>query len=238
MLRVVQIVRFLGIHVLIAGQRFGADLGKNVTAIRAQLDERTRLRVNDPETARMALPALEQDAAERALSLPRKGQAIQQQDAAWRCARCGYQPAAQIRALAALRHTWQHGCGGACGRRRGADCPNRRGGGLVVETRSRSGRPVIGLPPQLVDLLCRHRAVQDDERDLAGSLWHDAGWVVAQPDGKPLDPRADHHEWKALLEDAGVRPARLHDARYPAATMFARPRRLAARRHGPRPTSP
>jgi integrase len=30
------------------------------------------------------------------------------------------------------RHVWQHGCGGACGRKRGADCPDRKDGGLVV----------------------------------------------------------------------------------------------------------
>ena len=27
------------------------------------------------------------------------------------------------------RHTWQHGCGGSCGRKRGADCPSRLAGG-------------------------------------------------------------------------------------------------------------
>jgi S-DNA-T family DNA segregation ATPase FtsK/SpoIIIE len=101
-LRVVQLVRSLGIHVVIAGQRFGADLAKNVTAIRAQLGGRVCLRVNDPETAKMALPALPGEVAERALSLPRKGQAIQQLGAEWRFARCSYQSSAQIRALAAL----------------------------------------------------------------------------------------------------------------------------------------
>jgi hypothetical protein len=43
--------------------------------------------------------------------------------------------------------------------------------------------------------------------------------VFAQPIGRPIDPRADHDEWEALLASAGVRDARLHDA-HPAATVL------------------
>ena len=41
-----------------------------------------------------------------------------------------------------------------------------------------------------------------------------------QPSGKPLDPRRDLDEWKELLTEAGVREARLHDARHTAATTL------------------
>jgi hypothetical protein len=41
-----------------------------------------------------------------------------------------------------------------------------------------------------------------------------------QPAGRPIDPRADHDEWKTLLAEANVRDARLHDARHTAATML------------------
>lgn len=51
-------------------------------------------------------------------------------------------------------------------------------------------------------------------------MWEEGGWMFAQPTGKPIDPRADHREWKALLEAAGVRDARLHDAQHTAATML------------------
>ncbi|MDQ2881634.1 MAG: tyrosine-type recombinase/integrase [Actinomycetota bacterium] len=44
--------------------------------------------------------------------------------------------------------------------------------------------------------------------------------MFAQPTGKPVDPRADYGEWKDLLTAAGVREARLHDARHTAATML------------------
>lgn len=119
------------------------------------------------------------------------------------------------------RHTWQHGCGGSCGRKRGADCPDRLGGGLVeVPTKSRAGRRVVGIPGPLLEALIEHRASQDAEREKAADLWRDGDWVFAQPTGRPVDPRADYDEWCAVLKAAGVRPARLHDARHTAATML------------------
>jgi integrase len=78
---------------------------------------------------------------------------------------------------------------------------------------------VVGLPAELVAALQGHRSAQDAERELAADLWHDGGWVYAQPIGKPVDP-PDYVEWQALLKAAGVRPARLHDARHTAATML------------------
>jgi integrase len=119
------------------------------------------------------------------------------------------------------RRPWRHGCGGSCGRKRGADCPDRHGGGLVeVEVKSRAGRRGVGLPDPLVDLLRTHRQAHDRERLRAGQLWEEGGWVFAQPTGRPIDPRADHDEWKDLLTAAGVRDARLHDARHTAATVL------------------
>jgi len=57
----------------------------------------------------------------------------------------------------------------------------------------------------------------DDE---IADLWHDGGWLFAQPTGKPVDPRADYTAWQALLKAAGVRAVRLHDARHTAATIL------------------
>ncbi len=39
-------------------------------------------------------------------------------------------------------------------------------------------------------------------------------------DGRPLDPGGDYKRWKELLNRAGVRDARLHDARHTAATLL------------------
>ena len=92
-------------------------------------------------------------------------------------------------------------------------CPKRHGGGLVeVEVKSRAGRRGIALPDELFRLIIEHRRLQDREREHAGTQWHEDGWMFAQPNGKPLDPRREEYHWKALLEEAGVREARLHDA--------------------------
>jgi integrase len=45
--------------------------------------------------------------------------------------------------------------------------------------------------------------------------------VFAKPDGRPLNPNTDYHDWKALLKEAGLRDGRLHDARHTAATVLA-----------------
>ena len=100
-------------------------------------------------------------------------------------------------------------------------CPKRHGGGLVeADVKSRAGRREIALPDELFTLITEHCKVQDRERELAGSEWHEGGWMFAQPNGRPIDPRRDQYQWKALLEEAGVREARLHDARHTAATVL------------------
>jgi integrase len=54
----------------------------------------------------------------------------------------------------------------------------------------------------------------------AAQLWTDGGWVFATPTGKPLNPRTGWTDWKKLLNRAGVRDGRLHDARHTAATVL------------------
>jgi hypothetical protein len=51
-------------------------------------------------------------------------------------------------------------------------------------------------------------------------LWRDEGWVFATPTGGPLNHYTDQREWKQLLQAAGLREARLHDARHTAATVL------------------
>ena len=50
---------------------------------------------------------------------------------------------------------------------------------------------MIGLSPELVELLHEHHTEQDRERALATQLWTDHGWVFTTPTGAPLDPRTD-----------------------------------------------
>jgi integrase len=91
------------------------------------------------------------------------------------------------------------------------------GEGLVlVEPKSRAGRRTIKLP----DALRVHRVRQTEQRLAAGNVWEDRGFVFCQPTGRPIDRRRDWQDWKTLLKAAGVRDARLHDARHTAATLL------------------
>ena len=107
-----------------------------------------------------------------------------------------------------------------CGQR-DAHCPDRVGGGwFLSEPKSRAGRRTIGLPQPLVAALRVQRTNQARERLVAGSMWHDHDLVFAIEDGRPIQANRDWKEWKALLAAAGVRDARLHDARHTAATLL------------------
>ncbi len=119
-----------------------------------------------------------------------------------------------------LRPKYEHGCADTCGRKAGY-CPARmQVRADTKDVKSRAGRRIIGLPDQLVKILRHHREKQDKERVDAARLWREAGWVFATPTGGPLNPNTDYHEWKALLQAAGLRDARLHDARHTAATAL------------------
>lgn len=121
------------------------------------------------------------------------------------------------------QRTWQHGCtpAGSCGHRLGAYCPDRHSGGVVAtETKSRAGRRTIGVPYQVIEALERHREQQQQDRETAANLWEEDDWVFTNLVGRPMHPTEDHRTWKALLRKAGVRDARLHDARHTAATVL------------------
>jgi integrase len=129
---------------------------------------------------------------------------------------------------AVQRRTWQHGCipkvGGdpSCERARGGDCPKREGGGLLlVELKTRASRRAIVLPAPLLVELSAHRAEQLQHKAETGGVWDDSlNLVFADDVGGLIDPARDFREWKRLLERAGVREVRLHDARHTAATLL------------------
>ncbi|WP_030747142.1 FtsK/SpoIIIE domain-containing protein [Streptomyces sp. NRRL F-5135] len=62
LLRLAQLGAALGVHVVVAAQRFGSELGSGVTALRAQLGGRICHRVHDETTAEMTLGDLSPDA--------------------------------------------------------------------------------------------------------------------------------------------------------------------------------
>ncbi|MFC4005045.1 tyrosine-type recombinase/integrase [Prauserella oleivorans] len=72
----------------------------------------------------------------------------------------------------------------------------------------------------MIEELERHRQEQRAEREKARDLWQDEGWIFADQLGRRLNARTDQFHWKRLLDAAGVRDARLHDARHTAATVL------------------
>lgn len=118
------------------------------------------------------------------------------------------------------RRIYEHGCGGTCGKKRGAECPKRSEGGLLlVDPKGKSER-TLPIPKPLAAKLRRHRTEQRAEKKAAEEWWQDGDYVFAQTDGRPLDPRQDYQAWVDLLAEAGVKRVRLHDARGTAATLM------------------
>ncbi|ALO95123.1 conjugal transfer protein TraS [Streptomyces hygroscopicus subsp. limoneus] len=70
LIRLAQLGRAAGIYLEVCGQRFGAELGKGATMLRAQLTGRVCHRVNDEASANMALADISPEAALAATSIP------------------------------------------------------------------------------------------------------------------------------------------------------------------------
>ncbi|MFE5295213.1 FtsK/SpoIIIE domain-containing protein [Streptomyces sp. NPDC056632] len=70
MIRLGQMARAAGIYLEVCGQRFGSDLGKGATTLRAQLTGRVVHRVNDKQTADMGLGDIAPDAVIAVTTIP------------------------------------------------------------------------------------------------------------------------------------------------------------------------
>lgn len=104
--------------------------------------------------------------------------------------------------------------------RHASTCPKRTGGGLVFRKPKGKSRRTVPLPPEVVEVLKAHRTQQKRERLAAANVWEDHDLVFCQPNGRPIDPRRDWDDWKAILAAAKVRDARVHDGRHTAGTLL------------------
>jgi integrase len=141
------------------------------------------------------------------------------------------------------RHRHRPGCAAGCAKRghscpqvkrpcpagctgHARECPRRAGGGWHF-TRRKGVKPgqghaklILALPAPLIAQLRAHRRRQRADRLAAGASWEDWDLVFCSPTGEPIDPHDDWDDWHALLSAAGVREARVHDARHTAATLL------------------
>jgi len=70
LIRLAQMARAVGIYLEICGQRFGSELGKGATMLRAQLTGRVVHRVNDKQTAEMGLGDVAPEAVPMVTTIP------------------------------------------------------------------------------------------------------------------------------------------------------------------------
>ncbi|WP_329616679.1 FtsK/SpoIIIE domain-containing protein [Streptomyces brevispora] len=70
LVRLAQMARAVGIYLEVCGQRFGSELGKGATMLRAQLTGRVVHRVNDKQTADMGLGDIAPDAVFAVTTIP------------------------------------------------------------------------------------------------------------------------------------------------------------------------
>ncbi|HRA50206.1 site-specific integrase [Actinotalea sp.] len=120
------------------------------------------------------------------------------------------------------RRRYRHGCDDPtrCDDRP-SKCPQRRDGGLVLaELKTRQSKRTLPMPQPMIEALRRQRQSQRKARIYAGSEWQESGLVFTTVTGRPIDPSDHSVHWVRFLERAGVRPARLHDARHTAATLL------------------
>jgi integrase len=99
-------------------------------------------------------------------------------------------------------------------------CPERQGGEWEFRPPKGGKTRWSAIPEQLIPQLRAQKAAQSAERLAAGDQWEDWDLVFAGPTGRPINPRRDWAEFKGMLQAAGLRDARPHDARHTAATLL------------------
>ena len=78
----------------------------------------------------------------------------------------------------------------------------------------------ISLPSFALHALERQRALQEAERDRAGSVWTEWGLVFTTQIGLPLDGSMVTHALHRHLRSDGLRHQRFHDLRHACASLL------------------
>ncbi|MFJ4908818.1 tyrosine recombinase XerC [Streptomyces sp. NPDC093249] len=82
-----------------------------------------------------------------------------------------------------------------------------------------AGARTIALDSATVDVLRRHRAQQDADREKWETAWVETGRLFTRENGELLHPGNVTRRFIELYEEIGLPPIRLHDLRHGAATL-------------------
>jgi len=91
----------------------------------------------------------------------------------------------------------------------------------VRQKETKTGRArVVDLSSTVVAELRRHRAAQAEEQLRLGVRPDESAFVVAQVDGRPIQPNSLTHEWTRVLATTDLERIRFHDLRHSHATQM------------------
>ena len=90
----------------------------------------------------------------------------------------------------------------------------------LVDPKSESSRRTLPMPAIVRSALQRQRALQAEQRLLAGTRWQETGFVFTSAVGTPLEGVNVTHRLQRALAAAGLPRLRFHDLRHTAASLL------------------
>jgi integrase len=91
---------------------------------------------------------------------------------------------------------------------------------IFRQPKTDKGRRLIALTPSTVSVLKEHKRKQIAQRIVSGSTLKADDLLFSQEDGRPLLPGTVSHAWIKLIQRAGLKNIRLHDARHTHASLM------------------
>ena len=90
---------------------------------------------------------------------------------------------------------------------------------MYAATKTAAGQRLLPLPAILVDVLKKHQALQDEERQIEG--WQEHGYVFPSSSGTPQEAtNMIHWVFKPALKRAGLANIPFHSIRHSCATLL------------------
>jgi len=106
---------------------------------------------------------------------------------------------------------------------------------ITTDVKTRNSRRRIALSPATVDMLARLKDQQDREREFAGSIWTETGYVFTTETGQPVDGRNVFRALQWAAKKTGLVGINVHSLRHSwssAAAMSGEPMAAVSKQLG------